>query len=185
MRKRAEGGQSATANTSHVALRATLDEANTVITMPSLPRPVRIIAGLATAAAILLATVPAASADEPADYVTDFAIVSTSLDAATGLPTVAYTFRCLQQVDLVRIRSSVAQRHGVIDAFASSFQTSAMVDCQPGQTVTLSVVYGPQQGTFHPGHADLVANLDADEEAFTVDGASITRDVLLRPAHRR
>ena len=155
-----------------------------MIQAPSTSRPVRLVAGPVIAAMLLLGMAPAASADETIDYVADFQIVSTTIDMGTDRPTITYTFRCLEQIDYMRIRSTLVQRHAGVADYGVTLQTSAEFDCQAGATVTLPVGYGGQQGSYHPGHAMLTANLYAYEDAYTVDSASINATVLLLPSHR-
>ena len=111
-------------------------------------------AGSVMAAVILLATVPAVLADEPVDYVADFQVVSATIDVVTGRPVVTYSFRCLEHVDYVRIRSILAQRHAGVDDYGWSWETSGVANCQAGTMVTLAVLYGGQQGSYHPGQAE-------------------------------
>jgi hypothetical protein len=151
-------------------------------TAPSRLNRVRAAGGLALAATLLITVAPVATADEPVNHVAGFEIVSATIDMGADVPTITYTFRCLEPVDFIRIRSDLAQRHAGVDAYASSSQTSGTSACAAGATVTLPVAYGRQQGTFHPGPAAIKAHLYAYVGAYTVDFEDVSATVLLRPS---
>jgi hypothetical protein len=146
-------------------------------------RPIQRAAGLVLAVTLLLAGAPAATAQEPMDVVDGFAVVSATVDVATGFATVTYTFHCIGPIEYVRIRSTLTQRHAGVEDFASSSVTAAEFACAAGTTVTLPVSYGGQQGSYHAGPADIVTNLYAYEGTYTVDSASVVGGVLLHPSH--
>ena len=145
--------------------------------------PLRAFAAIAVAMMCMNFIAPAAIADEPAGYVADLQVISATVDVATGHATVTYSFRCLQPITLVRIRSYLIQRHAGNDEYGWSWETFGVRDCQPGTTVTLPGPYGGQEGRYFPGHADLQADLYAYVGSYTADSDSVVGTVLLRPLH--
>jgi hypothetical protein len=144
--------------------------------------PLRTVAGLAVAVLLLSSTAPAVAADEPIHYLADFAIVSTTIDKETAIPTITYTFRCLEPIEFLRLRSQLDQVHA--GKSAGSYQESFEAPCQAGTTVTFAVAYGLQGNRFYVGRADLSAWLEAYIGTFTVDSLTIMATVRLSPAHR-
>jgi hypothetical protein len=74
--------------------------------------------------------------------------------------------------DLPRQRESaplLAQRHAGVDDYGWSWETSGVANCQAGTMVTLAVLYGGQQGSYHPGQAELATSLYGYESTLTVD----------------
>ena len=143
--------------------------------------PLRALAGLALAAVLVTSVAPAAAADEP-PYLADFAVVSTTIDKETAVPTITYTFRCLQPIEFLRLRSRLTEDRA--GRTAGSYQESFETACQAGTTVTFAVAYGLQGSPFFVGRADLSAWLEAYIGNYTVDSMTITATVKLSPAHR-
>jgi hypothetical protein len=109
---------------------------------------------IAMSTALLLAVVPisiVAADDEAPNLIENVWIVSTSIDAHTHLPTAVVSLTCLQDAS-VRIRLTLTQDQA--GGPASSQQTSGLT-CVAGTAPYTSIVFGPQQGRFRPGRADL------------------------------
>ena len=80
-------------------------------------------------------------------------------NAKGAAPQVTVSFDCLQDYPSIRIRLTLAQRA------SSSFQTYE-IPCVADTTVETIIVFGTQDGTFHPGRASysgFVATLSAPD----------------------
>jgi hypothetical protein len=123
-----------------------------------------------------------AAQNEIPNLIEAVALGSAAIDVHSRVPTVVVTLTCVQDADFVRIRVSLAQRRGGSDS--SSFQTRETT-CQAGTRLSVPIVFGPQQGTFRPGRAEIngfaaahVGCCSADDfESIPVTG------VFLRPRH--
>jgi hypothetical protein len=127
----------------------------------------------ATALAMLnVVSVSAVRAQEFPDYLGDVTITSATIDVHTGVPTITGTVECLLDASLVRIRAALVQRD------ASSTQVGGTT-CVAGQVASFTIVFGPQQGRFHPGPAQLSAGAEIiglEFEGFLIEG------LIFRPA---
>ncbi len=101
-----------------------------------------------------------AFADEPTDPFGSITIESTSIDMADRRPTVVVRVSCLVDISLVRVRAVLTQRAQVTGASAthssaaSSLQTRE-VACVANETLDVALDFGPQQGSFTPGRAEI------------------------------
>ena len=67
---------------------------------------------------------------------------------------------CLVDVPLVRVSATLTQNHGS-GRLTSSFQPGAFSSCQAGEVLTFAIRFGPQQGRFVPGPADITGFVEA------------------------
>jgi hypothetical protein len=99
-----------------------------------------------------------AFADEPSDPFGSVTIESTSIDMADRRPTVVVRLTCNVDISFVRVRAVLTQRAQVTGTgtspAASSLQTRD-VACVANETLDVAVDFGPQQGTFTPGRAEV------------------------------
>ena len=128
-----------------------------------MPIPPQVKFGLALALAGALGLVPMApvlAADEPPNIIENVHIVSSTIDVHTRLPTVVIGLDCLLDAGFLRIRVTLTQK--VAGSISSSQQTSGG-SCVVGTQPEFAVAFGPQQGTFKPGLADLAGFAAAND----------------------
>ena len=113
------------------------------------------------AALLLSAAAPtAALAQENPDVISDVTIESATIDTETGVPTVTISVTCLVDVPLVRASATLTQSRGS-GRLASSFQPGGFTSCQAGEVLTFVIRFGPQQGRFVAGPAEITGFVEA------------------------
>jgi hypothetical protein len=134
------------------------------------------------AALLLSLAAPTALAQEDLDVISDVTIVSATIDK-TGVPTVTVSVTCLVDVPLVRVRATLTQSYGS-GRLASSFQPGGISSCQAGEVLIFAIRFGPQQGRFVPGPAEITGFVEAILVCcISADLESIgPATVILRPA---
>jgi hypothetical protein len=141
----------------------------------------RILASLCAALLLSLAA-PTAVAQEEPDVISDVTIVAATIDKA-GVPTVTISVTCLVDVPLVGASATLTQSFGS-GRFASSFQPGGFSSCQAGEVLTFAIRFGPQDGRFVPGPAEITGFVEAilvccvSAEVESIGPAT----VILRPA---
>jgi hypothetical protein len=146
----------------------------------------RTVTALCAALLLSLAAPTGALAQEEPDVISDVTIVSATIDTQTGVPTVTVSVTCLVDVAVVRVEATLTQSYGS-GRFASSSQPGAgFSSCQAGEVLTFAIRFGPQQGRFVPGPAEITGFVEAIIECppcFSDDFARIgPTTVILRPA---
>ena len=115
------------------------------------------------AAAFIAATIAMAHpaptfADEGSDPFGSVTIESTSIDMADRRPTVVVRVSCNVDISFVRVRAVLTQRAQLTGSgaspAASSLQTRE-VACVANETLDVAIDFGPQQGSFTPGRAEV------------------------------
>jgi hypothetical protein len=102
----------------------------------------------------------------------------------TGVPTVTISVTCLVDVPIVRVEANLTQSYGS-GRLASSYQPGAgYSSCQAGEVLIFAIRFGPQQGRFVPGPAEITGFVEAILECcYSADLESIgPTTVILRPA---
>jgi hypothetical protein len=141
----------------------------------------RILASLCAALLLSLAA-PTAVAQEEPDVISDVTIVAATIDKA-GVPTVTISVTCLVDVPLVGASATLTQSFGS-GRLASSFQPGGFSSCQAGEVLTFAIRFGPQDGRFVPGPAEITGFVEAilvccvSAEVESIGPAT----VILRPA---
>jgi hypothetical protein len=143
-----------------------------------------IVASLCAVLLLSLAA-PAALAQEDPDVISGVTIESATIDTETGVPTVTVSVTCLVDVPLVRARATLTQSRGS-GRVASSLQPGAFTSCQAGEVLIFAIRFGPQQGTFVPGPAEITGFVEAILVCcISADLESIgPTTVVLRPARQ-
>ena len=142
----------------------------------------RTVTALCAALLLSLAAPTAALAQEEPDVISDVTIESATIDK-TGVPTVTISVTCLVDVPIVRTRATLTQRLGS-GRFASSLQPGGFSSCQAGEVLTFAIRFGPQDGRFVPGPAEITGFVEAilvccvSAEVESIGPAT----VILRPA---
>jgi hypothetical protein len=111
------------------------------------------------AALLLSLAAPTAVAQEEPDVISDVTIVSATIDK-TGVPTVTISVTCLVDVPIIRTRATLTQSLGS-GRFASSLQPGGFSSCQAGEVLTFAIRFGPQDGRFVPGPAEITGFVEA------------------------
>jgi len=120
----------------------------------------RTVTSLFATLLLSLAAPTVALAQEEPDVISSVTIESATIDVETGVPTVTVSVTCLVDVPLVRVSANLVQSHGS-GRLASSFQPGAFTSCQAGEVLTLAIRFGPQQGRFVPGPAEITGFAEA------------------------
>jgi hypothetical protein len=120
----------------------------------------RTFTSLCAALLLSLAAPTVALAQEEPDVISGVTIESATIDTETGVPTVTISVTCLVDVPLVRASATLTQSHGS-GRVASSFQPGAFSSCQAGEVLTFAIRFGPQQGRFVPGPAEITGFVEA------------------------
>ena len=121
----------------------------------------RTVTALCTVLLLFLAAPPAALAQEDPDVISDVTIESATIDTNTGVPTVTISVTCLVDVPIVRVEANLTQSSGSGRA-ASSYQPGAgSSSCQAGEVLTFAIRFGPQDGRFVPGPAEITGFVEA------------------------
>ena len=142
----------------------------------------RTVISLCAALLLSLAAPTLALAQEEPDVISDVTIVAATIDKA-GVPTVTISVTCLVDVPIVRTRATLTQSFGS-GRLASSFQPGGFSSCQAGEVLTFAIRFGPQDGRFVPGPAEITGFVEAilvccvSAEVESIGPAT----VILRPA---
>jgi hypothetical protein len=121
----------------------------------------RTVVSLCAALLLSLAAPTVALAQEEPDVISGVTIESATIDTETGVPTVTISVTCLVDVPLVRASATLTQSRGSGRLAASSFQPGGFTSCQAGEVLTFAIRFGPQQGRFVPGPADITGFVEA------------------------
>jgi hypothetical protein len=128
-------------------------------------RPHRQLAAIAALASLLLAACPAiALADEPANAFADVSLVSPAFNLLDGAPTVVVRLDCRVDVAFLRVRVTLSQRSQLpasaltggndVGRIGATSVQSVDAACHAGVS-DFAVRFGPQQGVFTPGPAQI------------------------------
>jgi hypothetical protein len=120
----------------------------------------RTVTALSAVLLLSLAAPTVALAQEEPDVISGVTIESATIDTETGVPTVTISVTCLVDVPRVRASATLTQSHGS-GRLASSFQPGGFRSCQAGEVLTFAIRFGPQQGRFVPGPAEITGFVEA------------------------
>ena len=138
--------------------------------------------GAATFAAIVVLTMAGAASADADGSLTGFSLSAATVDPQTGAGHLSLRVTCVDPASFIRTRFTASQSSGVGGRDAVSLGVTEVFGCAAGETITLPLAFGAQEGRFHPGPATFNGFVFANAPGgITIGFVTFNETVLLRP----
>ena len=143
----------------------------------------RVLFVATTFAAIVVLTMGTTAPADADGSLGGLTLTAATVDPQTGDGHVSVSVTCLNPASFIRTRFITRQSSGAGGRDAVSLDVGAAFGCAAGETVTMRVPLGGQQGRFHPGPATFDGFVYADETlgGTTIGFVTFNRTLLLHP----